>query len=293
MGLALELFNEIVVETEVPFSVEMSGESANLLPAVRSNAVVQAMETLFTKTGSKRVPTDWRLIQHNSIPVASGLGSSATAIVGGLLVANAIVEYYDPDAAWTRQSLLDLAIELEGHPDNVTPAMLGGAWLSVVDTRHTKSYPLPLPEQLVFAVAVPDFPLRTEDARSVLPSQIPHTDAVWNTAQAARLTLALCTGDLNLLHGGFDDRLHEPYRRELIPGFDEVRQAAIGVGAITTTLSGAGPSLLAWCDSEEVASAAAGEMKRAWRDFQIECRTYVLRHCRVETKTEKLDDNVR
>jgi homoserine kinase len=292
MGLALELFNEIVVETEVPFSIEMTGESAHMLPGDRTNAVVQAMDTLLAKIGSKRVPTDWRLRQHNAIPVAAGLGSSASAIVGGLLVANAMVEHYDPDAAWTRQALLDLAIEMEGHPDNVTPAMLGGAWLSVVDALHTQSYPLPLPEQLVFSVAVPEFPLRTEDARRVLPSQISRTDAIWNTAQASRLTLALCTGNLKLLSGGFDDRLHEPYRRKLIPGFDEVRQAAIRVGAITTTLSGAGPSVLAWCESEEIAASAADEMKLAWHHLQIECRTYVLKPCRVETRTEKLEDNV-
>ncbi|MCL6637496.1 MAG: homoserine kinase, partial [Alicyclobacillus sp.] len=282
------LCNEITVEVGLPFAVEMHGEAALLLPADRNNAVVRAMDLLLARTNAHSVPKHWRLYQWNHIPVASGLGSSASAIVGGLLLANALVAHYQPGDELSRQALLDIAIELEGHPDNVTPALLGGAWLSVADERQTRSFALPLPDPLVFVAAVPNFPLRTEQARRVLPASISRADAVWNTAQAARLALALATGHLDLLRGGFGDRLHEPYRRPLIPGCEEVRQAAVRAGAITTTLSGAGPTLLAWCDSEQTASQVADEMTLAWRAFNIECYTYVLRPRRTETRVETL-----
>ncbi|MCL6599998.1 MAG: homoserine kinase [Alicyclobacillus macrosporangiidus] len=292
MGIALGLCNEMELEVRGPFSVHVEGEGAALLPRDRTNAVVQAIDRVLDLTPAADVPRDWRLRLTNGIPVAAGLGSSASAIVGGLLLANALLARYAPEHQWSRQQLLDLAVEMEGHPDNVTPALLGGAWLSVVDGRQARSFALPIPEALVFTAAVPNFPLRTEDARRVLPTAIPREDAVWNTAQAARLTLALSTGQLDLLKGGFGDRLHEPYRRRLIPGCEEVRQAAIRAGAITTTLSGAGPTLLAWCDSEGTASQVADEMTLVWREFNIECYTYVLQPRRSETRVEVLAGQV-
>ncbi|MCL6516096.1 MAG: homoserine kinase [Alicyclobacillus sp.] len=288
MGLALALCNEMELEPGPVFSVEVEGEGAALLPRDRTNAVVQAIDRLLDETPGANVPRSFRLRLFNGIPVAAGLGSSASAIVGGLLLGNALIAHYAPELRWSRQQLLDLAVAMEGHPDNVTPALLGGAWLSVPDERQSRSFALPLPHELVFVAAVPNFPLRTEDARRVLPASVPREDAVWNTAQAARLTLALSTGQLDLLKGGFGDRLHEPYRRRLIPGCDAVRQAAIRAGAITTTLSGAGPTLLAWCTDEGSASQVADEMTLAWREFNIECYAYVLQPRRAETRVERV-----
>jgi homoserine kinase len=277
MGLALDLFNEMEVETGVPFAVEVCGEAAAQLSRGRDNAIVQAMDMLLARAGSTRVPNDWRVVAHNHIPVAAGLGSSASAIVGGLLLANGLLAHYDPERMFSEQQLLELATELEGHPDNVAPALLGGACLCAVDGHGPPVLPLPIPEQLVFAVGVPNFPLPTEKARRALPDAVQMADAVYNVAQASRLILALCTGQLDLLRGGFGDKLHEPYRRALIPGFEDVRRAVVRLGAKALTLSGAGPSLLAWCDDEGVALQVADQITLAWREYNVECVSMVLR----------------
>ncbi|MBX5436473.1 MAG: homoserine kinase [Alicyclobacillaceae bacterium] len=286
MGVALELFNEMSVEVGSPFAVDIAGESAHLLPTDRSNAVVRAMDALLERVGSRRVPSDWRLRLVNRIPVGAGLGSSASAIVGGLLLANALVEHFDRERALSRRELLEMAIAMEGHPDNVTPALQGGACLSCPDERGVRTVHLPVPDHLRFVVAVPYFTLYTEDSRRVVPDVVSRADAVYNIAQAARLTLALSTGDLSLLRGGFGDKLHEPYRQKLIPGYEEVRRAAIRAGAIAITLSGAGPSVLAWCDEEGAAWQVADQMTLTWREHGIPCRTEVYRACRQETVVE-------
>lgn len=288
MGLALDVYNEMSVETGRPFSIEITGESANLLPTTRENAVVQAMEALFARISGPEVDREWRLTLDNHIPVASGLGSSASAIVGGLLLANELVTAAGGQP-FTRRELLDLAVELEGHPDNVAPALTGGASLSYVDENGTHTIGIPVPEKLCFVVAVPYFTLHTEQSRTVVPSTVSRADAVFNIAQASRLTLALCTGNLELLRGGFADRLHEPYRRSLVPGYDDVRHAALRSGALALTLSGAGPSLLAWCTDEVVAWQVADQMTLSWREHGIPCRTEVYQPCLTETAAVRED----
>jgi homoserine kinase len=283
MGIALNVFNELTLRVGRPFAIHISGESASLLPRDRTNAVVQAMERLFERAGSDKIPREFELTLHNRIPVAAGLGSSASAIVGGLLLANALVAYYDPGKALRPSDLLALAVDIEGHPDNVAPALRGGAVLTCQDDNGLHTFAIPVPEHLCFVVAVPYFTLRTEESRTVVPSQVSRQDAVHNIAQAARLTLALATGNLDLLRGGFGDRLHEPYRLSLIPGYHEVKRAASRAGAITTTLSGAGPSMLAWCDSEYTAWQVADQMTLTWREHGVPCRTEVYQVCRRET----------
>jgi homoserine kinase len=289
MGIAIELFNEMHVETGHPFSVEITGESANLLPANEENAVVKTMRVLFERAGCADLDLAWRLSLQNSIPVASGLGSSASAIVGGLLLANALVEHAGRTPLTSRQ-LLDIAVELEGHPDNVAPALLGGASLSYMDEHGTHTFSVPVPADLCFVVAVPYFTLHTEKSRTVVPATVNRADAVFNIAQASRLTLALSTGNLDLLRGGFADRLHEPYRKSLVPGYEDVRHAAIRGGALTLTLSGAGPSLLAWCQDEGAAWQAADLMTLAWREHGVPCRAEVYRPYCQETVVHILSD---
>ncbi|MCL6632248.1 MAG: homoserine kinase [Alicyclobacillus herbarius] len=288
MGLALALFNEMEVETGHPFSVEIDGEAANQLPVSRDNAIVRAMDFLFAKVGAGRVPREWRLRAYNQIPIASGLGSSASAIVGGLLLANELVACFEPDLVLDDAGLLALASELEGHPDNVAPALFGGGCLCAGAGQGPAYLPLPIPEQLVFAVGVPNFPLPTEKARKALPNQVQMADAVYNVTQASRLMLALSSGQLDLLRVGFGDRLHEPYRRRLIPGFDDVRRAALRQGAKALTLSGAGPSLLAWCDDEQTALRVADEITLAWREYNVECVSMVLRPWLDKPQVERL-----
>ncbi len=289
MGIALTLYNDMAIEVGVPFAVELFGESSNLLPTDRSNAVVLAMDTLLNRVQSDRVPREWKVVCHNRIPVGAGLGSSASAIVGGLLLANALVSYFDPPRALSRADLLKIATEMEGHPDNVAPAFEGGGCLSCPDDQGHRTIPLPIPMNLHFVVAVPYFTLLTEESRRVLPQNISRRDAVYNVAQASRLTLALATGDLSLLKGGFGDRLHEPYRKALIPGYADVRRSALQAGAITTTLSGAGPSMLAWCDDEKVAWRVADQMTLAWREHNVPCRSEVFSISRQPTSVKQCD----
>lgn len=290
MGIAIDLFNEMSVETGQPFSITITGESASLLPTTRENAVVQAMEVLFERAGCTNIRPDWKLTLDNHIPVASGLGSSASAIIGGLLLGNELVA----DAGGqplSRRDLLEVAVELEGHPDNVAPALMAGACLSYMDEHGTHTLAVPVPQALCFVVAVPYFTLHTEESRTVVPSMVSRVDAVFNIAQAARLTLALCTGNLELLRGGFADRLHEPYRRSLVPGYDDVRHAALRSGALALTLSGAGPSLLAWCTEESAAWQAADQMTLSWREHGIPCRAEVYRPCLEETVVVRTEQN--
>ena len=136
---------------------------------------------------------------------------------------------------------------------------------------------------------MPYFTLHTEQSRTVVPSTVTRADAVYNIAQASRLTLALCTGNLELLRGGFSDRLHEPYRRSLVPGYDDVRHAALRSGALALTLSGAGPSLLAWCTDEVAAWQVADQMTLSWRENGIPCRTEVYRPCLTQTVAVRED----
>lgn len=278
LGIALELHNELTVYCEEPFAIELQGASLQSLPLDRSNTVVQAMDKLFDFVSVQAVPRDFRLVLDNHIPIAAGLGSSASAIVGGLMLANAMVAHYEPNRQVTQREILALATEMEGHPDNVSPAIYGGASLTWMDTNAELRYiPIPLPDSLYFVVATPYFPLLTEKSRYVVPLTVSRGDAVYNIAQTARLMIALTTNQLDLLRGGFGDKLHEPYRRPLIPGCQEVQRAAVRAGALTTTLSGAGPSLLAWSDSETLAWKIADEMTLTWRELGIPCDTDVFR----------------
>lgn len=286
MGVALNLFNEMSIETGHPFSVEIEGEAASLLPTNEQNSVVDTIYKVFDRVGATKVPREWKLRLVNHIPIASGLGSSATAIVGGILLANALLVQYEPERAMSQEEQLNFATELEGHPDNVTPAIQGGACLSCVDDHAIQTFPLPVPKHLYFVVAVPYFMLPTEESRTVVPQQISRQDAIYNISQAGRLVLALSTGKLDILRGGFGDKLHEPYRRPLIPGFAEVHKAATRAGALTTTLSGAGPSILAWCDDEATAWQVADEITLAWREHNVPCRTEVYQTCHTETAVE-------
>lgn len=276
MGIALRLYNDIELETGAPFEVVLEGEGTELLPTDRGNVVIAAIDKLLDEVGATRVPRDWRVRMVNRIPVGSGLGSSASAIVGGLVIGNALAQAFQPECAISTADVLRMAAEMEGHPDNVTPALLGGATLSCPDDIGTHNFSIPIPSHLHFVVAVPYFALYTEESRKVVPTSFSRSAAVFNSSQSARLILAMTTGNLAILRGGFGDKLHEPYREPLIPGYADVKRQALHAGALAVTLSGAGPSMLAWCDEEHKAWEAADEMTLAWREHGIACETHVF-----------------
>ena len=200
--------------------------------------------------GDTRMP-GLSLRQVNRIPPARGLGSSAAAIVGGLLAAEKLLGRPVP--------VLELATRMEGHPDNVAPALMGGLVASGVLREGPVARPLPLHECWQMAVAVPAFPLPTEEARKAMPSRYELEDVVYNLSRLALLLPGLAEG----LELDLDDRLHQPFRERLVPGFREVCAAASRQGASGAFLSGAGPTIAAFVDSRRASAAGVAEAMAA------------------------------
>ncbi len=220
----------------------------------------------------REAPPGLFLTAESDIPVARGLGSSAAAVVAGAVAATALLEL---DLG--KDALAELCAELEGHPDNVAPAIYGGANLVLREQEGRLSVtPLTIHESLALVFAVPTFVLETQRARAVLPRTVLHARAVEAAARSAALVHGLAHADPRLLAAGLDDVLHVPYRRSLVPGYDAVVSAARAAGAFGATLSGSGPTILAVATPERTAEIAAA-MARAWREVGMEAETLHVR----------------
>jgi homoserine kinase len=265
LGLALTLYNEIELSVANATTVEIEGEGAETLPRDDRHLVLHSAN-LLAQEGGQTVP-GWHLRQRNSIPLARGLGSSSAAIVAGIVGANALLEI-----GMSNEDLLELAARIEGHPDNVAPALYGGLTVCCTGDRLC-CLPLPCPE-LKIIVAIPNFEVSTEAARKVMPKEIPHSDGVHNTAHVAMTLAAFLAGRYEFLACGMQDRLHEPYRAHLVPGFERVREAALRSGAYATCLSGSGPTVAAFADHYENDIAAV--MLQAFREAGVEAKSLVL-----------------
>ena len=205
----------------------------------------------------------------NGMPLSRGLGSSATAIVGGLKAANECL-----GNPFTNRDLLQMATEIEGHPDNVAPAIFGGFTISIVRNGKPECFSLMPKLPLKLVVTVPDFFLPTKAARAVLPAEVPMKDAVFNIGRAAMLTAALCKGNKSFLRSVFDDALHQPYRAKLIPGMYDVFKAARAAGALGASMSGAGPCLIAF--TVENADAVGMAMRDAFARNNVKSEYHVF-----------------
>ncbi len=268
LGMALSLYNEIDVDEQAAAApgIEIDGEGTAELPRDLNNLIVRSMQHVFDQVG--RRPRGLRLRSINRIPLMGGLGSSSAAIVGGLVAANALL-----DQPLNRDELLQLAIAIEGHPDNVAPALLGGLVIIAADERGPIVDRVDVPDLKVVAIN-PDLRVATETARRILPRTVSRADAIFNAAHVALVTLALARGDLELLGRAMDDRLHQPLRKYLINGYDDVVAAAKGAGAQAVAISGSGPSLIAFAADHHAEVAVA--MKQAFAANRIEARTWVL-----------------
>jgi homoserine kinase len=267
LALALGLRNTVeLYEIGQGLEIDVEGEGEERIALDSTNLIARAAQAVFEKVG--RRPAGLRLHAVNGIPVSSGMGSSSAAIVGGLAAANALV-----DGRLTRDELLRLAAAIEGHPDNVSAALFGGLTLVSASGEEllVRSLPVPL---LKVAIALPDFKLSTAEARAALPAQVPLQDAVFNIGRALFTVQALTQADYELLRFALADRLHQPYRKALIPGFDTVVMAARKAGAAAVALSGAGPSLVAFAPDRHW--DIAGAMKAAFEAAGLACRTFVL-----------------
>ncbi|OPY58946.1 MAG: Homoserine kinase [Pelotomaculum sp. PtaU1.Bin035] len=243
LGMALELYNIVeMLPTPGGLTIEATGEGASEIQRDGSNLVYQAAQRVFRQVDYHPDGLKLRLI--NQVPVARGLGSSTAAIVGGVIAANLLA-----GGRLSLKEIISLASSVEGHPDNIAPAVLGGIVVSVQadgDLKHLKIQP---PPGLKCVVAVPDFPLVTKVSRDILPSQVSFQDAVFNVGRVALLVAALQQGDLSMLGTAMEDHLHQSFRSVLVPGLKKVLAAAKLAGARGVTLSGAGPAVIAFTDS--------------------------------------------
>lgn len=268
LGLAVQLYSTVELE-EISrgIQVEVCGVNRELIPCDESNRAYKASKFIFEQVGKQ--PGGIKLTLNNGIPVERGLGGSGSATLGGLLTANLIC-----GEPFSKDELLNFAFELEGHPDNVAASLLGGFVVACIDDAKIHRVKFRCPDYLKVAFVIPDFPLNTEKARKALPQSIPHKDAVFNVSRCSFLVASILTGNLNSLSIGMDDKLHQPYRKPLIPGIKDVFDAALDAGALSVALSGAGPTMAAFC--VENGEAIAANMKRAFKRHNIESETKVL-----------------
>ena len=269
LGLALSLYNSVEMTRLDPgrgLQIEIAGEGAGRLNADTSNLIFRAADAVFERIGCGPVGLSIKAV--NGVPLGSGMGSSAAAAVAGLAAANALC-----DGQLSRGELLRLATGIEGHPDNAAAALYGGLTLVSAVEEELMHASLEVPPLRV-ALALPNVRLSTAEARAALPRQVPLQDAVFNLGRTAFVVQALQKGDFEMLGWAMADKLHQPYRRQLIPGFDAAATAARAAGAAAVALSGAGPSLAAFAPDRhwEIANA----MKAAFEAAGLSCRTFVL-----------------
>ena len=270
LGIACTLYNEVVLELSGPVGqveINVSGDGADTLPTNSRNLVLRAVRTVLDKVGETQ--SGIRLSLVNAIPLSRGLGSSSAAIVGGLVAANAMV-----GNRFNQAEILDMATEMEGHPDNVAPALYGGFTISVMAGEKVTCLRLPLPQELKLVVCIPEFRLSTHKARQAIPAMVPHKDAVYNVSRTALLVGSLTSGKLEHLGEALNDKLHQPYRAPLIPGMPEVFAAGLAAGALGVAMSGAGPSLMAY--TTEGPQAVGEAMVAAFAAKQIVSRYLCL-----------------
>ena len=261
LGCALGLYNTL---TFTP-SDELFFEGCDLAYQNENNLAVQAYRRTLSAMG--RPMPGVRVRIDASIPVSRGLGSSAALIAAGALAANAL-----HNRPFGREELLALTTEIEGHPDNLAPALFGGLTASMRVGKRVVTMRYALHPSLRFVALVPDFPLRTQEARAVLPKEVPHADAVFNAAHVAVLLKALELGEEPVIAAALDDRLHQPYRKALIPEYDDVRRKAAENGCGAFCISGAGPALLCITKDPRFAERireSVGTLSHAWRVWEL------------------------
>lgn len=270
LGMALDLANtlEFRVSEAKGYRVYVEGPpGAERLPRDERHLAIQAALRFFAECGVEP-PQGLELYQRIGIPLSGGLGSSATAVVGGILAASAL-----SGVSWSVDRMLQLATAIEGHPDNVAPALLGGLVCSVrAESGAVYAVPVPVSAawNLAVVLAVPDFELNTRDARAVLNEQVPLQDAVFNLGRAALFVAAAAAGRVDCLAESMKDRLHQPRRSSLIPGLEQVMEAALAAGALGVALSGAGPTVLALADPSR-----AGPVGESMRQAFLEAGVHV------------------
>lgn len=279
IGAALTLYNEFHF-TRLEFGdtqIIVTGTEAYRVDSNKENLLYQAFAKLYEHIG--QTPPPVRMDIKLGVPLARGLGSSATAIVAGLVGANIIA-----GEPLSQSQVMDLAISMEGHPDNVVPALIGGCRLAATGASGWEICDIPWHESIIPVVAIPDFELSTKEARRVLPTEITRGDAIFNISHLGLLLRGLETGKVNWLQASMQDKLHQPYRKSLIKGYEIVSNAALSAGAYGMVISGAGPTLLALTDMAQAVDVVVA-MATAWQELGIKAE---VRSLNIDTEGAKV-----
>jgi len=240
LGLALDIWNELTVERSEQFEIVVEGEGKEKIPTDPTNLVCRGLKVAFDAAGCEVPPLRYTL--RNAIPFSRGLGSSSAAIVSGIIAGLVLCGHELPVSG--EEGLLQLAAGIEGHPDNVAPAIYGGLQVGCFSGRwHTER--VRIPHGLQCILFIPDFPSETSAARALLPETYSRQDCVFNISRAAMVINAFQTGNLDCLSYACEDKLHQPYRSAINPHLYPLIEAATKAGAHGAFLSGAGPSVLA------------------------------------------------
>lgn len=268
LGLALDLWNEVTISLEgQELAIQIDGEGEDDLPSDQTNLVYRAF-LLLLENYSITPPQGISIRCHNHIPPSSGLGSSASAVIAGLMAAGTLYSLKIED-----HHLLEIGLQLEGHADNIAACLLGGLAIVVQEgylliTRKLKIEPLHA------TIALPQIQFSTQQARSLLPEKYNRTETVFNIGRTALLISSLISGDHSALSIAMQDRVHQPYRLGLIPGAENAIQATLEAGALGAAMSGAGPSLIAFHAEKDTRIADA--MQQAFEKEKTPVRFFEL-----------------
>ncbi len=281
LGLAVPLYNTVTIEetvlpgTGVEINVLVNENvtdefSLEHVPMDENSIIYKAVELLYNSIGQS--PSELKITIHSEIPIARGLGSSAAVIVGGLIAANELLGRPADEAA-----LLSIATEVEGHPDNVTPAIVGGLTMASMEDDGSIIYKkLDWPNDWILTVCVPEYELPTEISRSVLPKEVPYADAVFNAQRMAMFVQAVNTHDAELMKSALKDKLHQPYRMKLVPGLEKIMEnLKHEENVLGCVLSGAGPSILIISLKNNI-DRMKTIVKSTWDDLNIKAQMFTF-----------------
>lgn len=266
LGVALKLYNYIEAE-ETPdgLSIEYAGKADGFLPTDEKNLVYKAMKYLFDAAGHSFGGLRLKLTNH--IPVTRGLGSSSACIVGGLVAANTLC-----GSPFSQRELMCMAAKLEGHSDNSTAALCGGFTISVYEKEDIYYYSHPVGEDLKFVLLIPDYAVMTKKARGTLPGSYPLRDVSFNISHAALTVAAILSGEYENLLCAVDDRIHEPYRKTFIEGYQKIHNRLKNYGALGTYISGSGPTMVSLVEGDDAEGFMADMqvyMKKAHPNWRL------------------------
>lgn len=247
IGVAVKLYNNIWIEEidkNLPLSIKIKKEQEIEIPTNEENLIYQTIVYFFNEI-NKPMP-QVSIIQEDYVPMVRGLGSSATCIIGGLMAGNALAGY-----PCNKEELAKMATKLEGHPDNVVPAIYGNMVVGVMEKEDLKFVHIDIDTDLVFATMIPDFPVSTKDARDVLPDTYTREDMIYNSSRTALLVGSMLTKNYANLKVAVGDKIHQPYRKILIPNMEEILDNSIEFGGVASYLSGAGSTLMAIVEKDK------------------------------------------